>query len=123
MSVSFKDGYFNFNRILENHADLSYPRNSWAKVLLSSSRKDNREEGKRIYSDWIATFRLDAMKDLDTLVKRDFIVCNGAFSREGKEQSDGNKKWFDAQMTVFEWHKHEKNKSAPIDPPENDIPF
>jgi len=119
MSVRFKEQYLRFNRVMELHTDSNFPNRSYAKVLVASSWKT--KEGDRRYSDWICRFKSDSLKDIETLVKGDLLICDGSFTREGYEK-DGKKTWGDASMTVFSWKKWVA-REEPVSVEEDEYPF
>jgi len=120
MSVNFKNQYFSFNRVLEKNVNEEHPNKSYAKVLMSSSWKT--KNGTRKYSDWIAKFIGNAFQVAEALEKRDFIMCNGSFTREGYEKGD-KKIWPDASMTIFECKKWQAKEEISELPQEDEIPF
>ena len=66
----------------------------------------------------IGDVQLDAIKDIDTLKKGDFIVCDGSFTREPYDK-DGTRIWGDAQVNVFSWRMYER-KEVEFDPAKDD---
>ena len=104
MSVRFQNQYFSFNKIQEVHEDVVNPNKSYVRFSMSSSRK--RLDGTREYSDWFATARGEVADFIKSLVKRDFIVATGSFSRVPFTTADGTKKWGDAQIYIYEASKY-----------------
>lgn len=104
MSIRFQNQYFTFHKLLEVHNDMGNPSHSYTKFTLSSSRK-RPDTGERIYSDWIATARGDVVNTINSLVKGDFISCNGVIERVPYTQ-DEKKKWPEATIVIFQAEKY-----------------
>ena len=114
MSIRFSGQYFAFNKLLEIHDDVNNPKHSYIKFALSSSRK-RTDNGERIYSDWFAVAKGDAVAVVKGLVKGDFISCNGVVERVPYMQGD-TKKWPDASLTIFQIEKYIRPEEESIDP-------
>jgi hypothetical protein len=104
VSIIFRDQYFTFHKILNKYVDMTHPEKSTVRVSLSSSRKKG-DTGEREYSDWFASASGETAKAFETLIDRDFIVCNGSMSRVPYNEPDGTRKWPDARMFIFEFKK------------------
>jgi hypothetical protein len=119
MSVKFNKQYFTFNKILETNINEVNPNKSYAKASMSTSWK--KQDGTRKFSDWIVRFSGKCVVEAGKLVKGDFIMCNGSFTREPYEK-EGKRTWADAQVTIFEFEKWQKKEEEHI-VEEEYIPF
>lgn len=87
-------------------------------LVASTSRKDTRNEGKYLYSNWYIKLLKNAMKNVDDivkmysqgeknengfLVKKFPIVLNLAITNEPYENKEGQKVWKNLQVAAFEW--------------------
>ena len=103
MTVRFEHQYFTFNKVQEVHEDMASPSKSYIKFSLSSSRK--KKDNTREYSDWFAIAYGELVEVVKRLQKKDFVYCNGIFSRVPYTSGDGTIKWPNPTMVIFEIDK------------------